>query len=241
MATITRKRPAVRYRAAAKDDPPRPPVRQMTVIAQDPSVRRTGRILMAKVALPAEDLIPGPMGYRVQIVDYDATRRRFHGAHQLPATYDEEPRHWRKGDPRLIRDFRFHAQNVYALVMKTLARFEFALGRRLGWSFGNHQIKIAPHGMFDANAFYSPVQEGLVFGYFKGLSGGPVFTGLSHDVVVHETTHALLDALRERYLVPSNADQAAFHEGFADVIALLSVFALPEIVQHLLQPAGGKG
>ena len=29
----------------------------------------------------------------------------------------------------------FHAQNVYALVMRTLARFEFALGRRVGWSF----------------------------------------------------------------------------------------------------------
>jgi hypothetical protein len=125
--------------------------------------------------------------------------------------------------------------------MKTLARFEFALGRRLGWSFDNHQIKIAPHGMFDANAFYSPVQEGLVFGYFKGLSGAPVFTALSHDVVVHETTHALLDGLRERYLVPSNPDQAAFHEGFADVIALLSVFALPEVVQHLLRSSSGSG
>jgi hypothetical protein len=213
----------------------------MTVIAQDPSVTRDdGRILTAKVAVPAEDLIPGPMGYRLHIVDYDSTRQYFHGGHVMPASYDDEPPEWRRGAPVIVKDFRFHAQNVYALVMKTLARFEFALGRRLGWSFQNHQLKIAPHGMFDANAFYSPVEEGLVFGYFKGLSGRPVFTALSHDVVVHETTHALLDALRERYMLPSNPDQASFHEGFADVIALLSVFALPEVVGHLLAPPNGK-
>src|SRR5688572_26843628 len=208
--------------------------RYMTVIAQDPSVRAAGRIVTAKIAVPAEDLIRGPMGYRVQVVDYDTTHKRYHGAHELPARYDDEPAHWSLGDERILRDYRFHAQNVYALVMKTLARFEFALGRRIGWSFDNHQLKIAPHGMFDANAFYSPVQEGLVFGYFNGLSKKPIFTALSHDIVVHETTHALLDALRERYLVPSNPDQAAFHEGFADVIALLSVFAQPEVVEHLL-------
>jgi hypothetical protein len=218
----------------------RQPLRYMTIIAQDPSVTQTGRILTAKVAVPAEDLIAGPMGYRLHVVDYDSTRQYFHGTHLLPAAYEDEPKEWQRGSPGIVRDFRFHAQNVYALVMKTLARFEFALGRRLGWSFDNHQLKIAPHGMFDANAFYSPVEEGLVFGYFKGLSGGPVFTALSHDVVVHETTHALLDALRERYLVPSNPDQAAFHEGFADVIALLSVFALPEVVGHLLAPPTGK-
>ncbi|RPI56193.1 MAG: hypothetical protein EHM55_05685 [Acidobacteria bacterium] len=239
MAKSTRRRAAVRRAAAANTDA-RAPVRHMTVIAQDPSVLQQGRILMAKVAVPAEDLIAGPMGYRVQIVDYDSTRQYFHGSHVLPAVYEEEPVEWQRGDPRIVNDFRFHAQNVYALVMKTLARFEFALGRRLGWSFDNHQLKIAPHGMFDANAFYSPVEEGLVFGYFKGISGRPVFTGLSHDVVVHETTHALLDALRERYLMPSNPDQAAFHEGFADVVALLSVFALPEVVAHLLGPSKGK-
>jgi hypothetical protein len=218
----------------------RSPVRYMSIIAQDPSVTWRGRILMAKVSIPAEDVIAGPMGYRVQVVDYDSTRQYFHGSHTLPAAYEDEPKAWQRGDPSIVKDFRFHAQNVYALVMKTLARFEFALGRRLGWSFDNHQLKIAPHGMFDANAFYSPVEEGLVFGYFKGLSGRPVFTALSHDVVVHETTHALLDALRERYMVPSNPDQAAFHEGFADVIALLSVFALPEVVGHLLAPPTGK-
>lgn len=214
---------------------PLPPQRYMTIIAQDPVVKRkNGKVLMARIAVPAEDLLPGPIGYRVQVVDYDATKQQYHGSHSLPPEYVREPPAWQKGDPRIIIDFRFHAQNVYALVMKTLARFEFALGRRLGWSFGSHQLKVAPHGMLDANAFYSPYQEGLVFGYFQGMSGAPVYTGLSHDIVVHETTHALLDGLRERYLDPSNPDQAAFHEGFADVIALLSVFSLPEVVTHLL-------
>ena len=238
MAKTTRKRTPAGQPPKASDV--RPPVRHMTVIAQDPSVRQNGRILTARIAVPAEDLLPGPLGYRVQVVDYDSTRQYFHGRHALPASYDDEPTEWQRGSPQIVNDFRFHAQNVYALVMKTLARFEFALGRRLGWSFDNHQLKVAPHGMFDANAFYSPVEEGLVFGYFRGMSEQPVFTGLSHDVVVHETTHALLDALRERYLVPSNPDQAAFHEGFADVIALLSVFALPEVVAHLLDPVKGK-
>ena len=213
-----------------------PPTRQMTIVAQDPSVRRDGTILMAKVSVPAEELIPGPMGYRVHVVDYDATTRRYHGAHGLPADQAAEPRAWRDGSDALVSDFRFHAQNVYALVMKTLARFELALGRRLGWSFQSHQLKVAPHGMLDANAFYSPGDEGLVFGYFAGRKGQPVYTCLSHDIVVHEATHALLDCLRERYMYPSGPDQAAFHEGFGDVVALLSVFSLPEIVRHLLQP-----
>jgi hypothetical protein len=215
----------------------------MTVIAQDPSVRKAGRpqeILMARIAVPAERLVAGPLGYRVQVVDYDASTRRFNGSHELPAAIEDEPDHWQSGHPRIVQDYRFHAQNVYALVMKTLARFEFALGRRVGWSFDTHQIKIAPHGMVDANAFYSPAEEGLVFGYFPGRTGAPVFTCLSHDVVVHETTHALVDALRERYLDPSSPDQGAFHEGFSDVIALLSVFAQPEVLRRLLLPRGSS-
>jgi hypothetical protein len=131
-------------------------------------------------------------------------------------------------------------------VMKTLARFEYALGRRIPWSrrsFKSHQLKVAPHGMADANAFYNPDIEGLVFGYFNGASGERVYTCLSQDIVVHETTHALLDALRERYMDPSSPDQAAFHEGFSDVIALLSVFSQSEVVRYLLlggKPAGKK-
>ena len=45
-----------------------PAQRYVTVIAQDPSVRQNGPkspILMARIAVPAEDLIPGPIGYRL--------------------------------------------------------------------------------------------------------------------------------------------------------------------------------
>ena len=73
-----------------------------------------------------------------------------------------------------------------------------------------------------------------MFGYFEVDEGeaGPrtVFTCLSHDIVAHETTHALLDGLRSRFTEPSGPDQAAFHEGFADVVALLSIFSIPTVV-----------
>ena len=222
--------------AALASKEPRPAMRRMTVIAQDPSVSSLtrGKILMSTITVPAEETIAGPIGYRVQVVDWDSTAQQYYGAHQLPDSLKKEPKAWKDGLPKIVDDYRFHAQNVYALVMKTLARFEFALGRRVGWSFKTHQLKVAPHGMVDANAFYAPQEEGLVFGYFTGNSGKPVYACLSHDVVVHETTHALLDALRERFLDPSSADQAAFHEGFSDVIALLSVFSQGELIERLL-------
>jgi hypothetical protein len=97
---------------------------------------------------------------------------------------------------------------------------------------------VAPHAFADANAFYSKRDHGLLFGYFPGAGGKTIFTALSHDVVAHETTHAVLDGLRERFTDPSSPDQAAFHEGFADIVAILSVFTLQGIVETLL--AQGK-
>ena len=70
----------------------RAPTRQMTVIAQDPGVRRDGNIVMATIDVPAEDLRGGPIGYRVQVVDYDATTPEFHGSHDLPAAVSARSR-----------------------------------------------------------------------------------------------------------------------------------------------------
>ena len=221
-----------------KQRPPIPRTRKLTVIAQDPGLKTAAGILRSQVEVPAEELRPGPWGYRVQVVDYDVSTDTYYRPQPIPA--DEDP-YAAKSDEELLGDPNFHCQNVYALVMRALARFEFALGRRVSWGFQSHQLNIVPHAFADANAFYSRDDNALLFGYFPGHAG-MVFTCLSHDVVVHEATHALLDGLRERYNDPSSPDQSAFHEGFADIVALLSVFSLPGVASFVIDrsPAAGK-
>jgi len=214
-------------------------------VAQDPSVKDLeGRVLTTEVEIPAEELSAGPRGYRVHVVDYDTSTDTFYS----PQAYDP-PEEGCYLDPfkedidegkidELLTVPGFHAQNVYAIVMRTLARFEFALGRRVSWGFPGHQIYVAPHAFADANAFYSEADQALAFGYFRAPNADgdlvPVFSCLSHDVVAHETTHALLDGLRERYTAPSSPEQAGFHEGFSDLVSILSVFSLKDVVRTIL-------
>src|SRR5688572_13267372 len=227
---------------------------KLTVLTQDPGVRIRGRLAISQVDVPAERLAVGPTGYRIKVVDFDA------GANVLYTgrTYDLDDdglvvdpyappkgdsvsaQRWKAYEKRLLGDPRFHAQNVYAIAMRTVAAFEKALGRRIEWGFDGHQLHIAPHAFADANAFYSEADHCLMFGYFKGRSGATVFTCLSHDVIAHETTHALLDGLRDSFTEPSTPDQAAFHEGFSDIVALLSVFSLPETVKACLLTSGPR-
>jgi hypothetical protein len=205
----------------------------MSVLAQDPLVVRDGHILTSRVAVPWEDLEPGPVGARVHLVDYDAATQTLYKPVAV-AEGDFEPP---ESDAAILADPAFHALNAYALVMRTLGRFEYALGRRVAWGFAAHQLKVVPHAFEEMNAFYSREAQSLLFGYYP-RDGGLTFMCLSHDIVVHETTHALLDGLRWRFMRPSSPDQAAFHEAFADIVALLSVFALADIIEYLV---GGEG
>lgn len=221
--------------------------RKFTILAQDPSVTIGGKLVLAQVDLPYEDLAPGPVGYRVKVVDFDASADVLYrpykpqfGEDGIPVDQYAPPKDadlathqaWQAG---LLADPMFHAQNAYAIVMRTLGRFEFALGRRIAWGFEGHQLHVAPHAFREANAYYSEDDKALFFGYFDSVrTGARVYTCLSHDIVAHETTHALLDGIRDGFTTPSTPDQAAFHEGFADVVALLSVFSLPEAVELAL-------
>lgn len=211
--------------------------RELTIVAQDPGIKTHGRILRARVNVPAEELGPGPRGARAHVIDYDSATNTLYAAQAAPGTdlWADAP------DRMLLDDPGFHAQNVYAIVMRTLARFESALGRRVSWGFGGHQIKIAPHALAAPNAFYSRANEALLFGYFRTKRKNVVHTCLSHDIVAHETAHALLDGIRRHYTEPSTPDQAAFHEGFADLVAVLSVFSLPEVVDVAVPSHGAKG
>ncbi len=216
------------------------PTRTLTILAMDPSVKDGNKVLRTQIEIPNEALDAGPKGYRVHIIDYDSTTDVLYPRAKIHADVnrgDDPPVDpWEHvPDREILRNSEFHGWMTYGVIMKTLARFEFALGRRIGWSFQGHQIMVSPHAFNDANAFYSDRAQGLFFGYFPSLDGKRiVFTCLSHEIVVHETTHALLDGLRERYMDASSPQQAGFHEGFADIIALLSILSAESVVEKLV-------
>jgi hypothetical protein len=66
-----------------------------------------------------------------------------------------------------------------------------------------------------------------------------VFTCLSHDIIAHETTHAILDGMHYYYNEPSNPDVLAFHEAFADIVALFQHFTFPEVLKHQIAQTKG--
>lgn len=230
---MARSRPASNATRGSHDVP----TRRWTVLAQDPDVLdEQGYALTTTVEVPAERLERGPKGHRIHVIDYDASTDFFYSARR---DTPEKDRYTKAKDiDRLVRDPHFHQQNVYALTMSTLYEFERSLGRPVDWGLAapSHQLKVAPHAFQDANAYYSRESESLNFGYFPDDDGKLIYTCLSQDIVVHETTHALLDGLRSFYLNPSSNDQAGFHEGFADVVALLSVFKHHEIIEYALKP-----
>jgi hypothetical protein len=240
------------YSPALTIDPPAQ--RPLKVYAYDPSRgKRLGNSL--NVAVRYEPLAPGPIGQRFAVVDYDGTQKSYY----LPVDLDHPMILMRGGlDPTEV-DPRFHQQMVYAVATETTERFEAALGRRVHWrrpvdGDGKkildrpNRLYLHPHAMCQANAFYSPDAHAILFGYFKAnqtnsgqnLPGQTVFTCLSHDIVAHETTHALVDGIREYFMEPTNVDVPAFHEAFADLVALFRHFAHSETLVDTLRKTGGR-
>jgi hypothetical protein len=216
---------------------------QFTVVAQDPSVRVSAvdpAILSSVVEIPAEKYLSGPRGVRFQVVDVDTATGTVVTQSEMEIVDDP------KLDPvgRAVAagtfDAKARAQNVYVVAARTLATFEQALGRRIPWSFSGHQLYLIPAAMQEAQAFYDPDTNGILFGSFGGKADGTgrSYTCLSYDIVAHETTHAILDGMRHRFTEPGLPDQAAFHEALADIVALLSVFSMKEVPERLLDRKG---
>ncbi len=229
----------------------RPRTFPMTIIARDPTITVPSahgrpRILRAVVQVPASRLEPGPRGPRFHVVGFDASRRHLDRQVQLaPKRVDVDGWGYRDRfasapDSVLENDPAFRAQNVYAIAARTLGFFESALGRPVPWAFGSSQLYLVPTAFKEANAYYSDDDRALLFGYFETKKGGRVMTSLAHDIVAHETTHAILDGLRRRFDTPGLPDQAGFHEGFADIVALLSLLSARETLAALLGTPGQK-
>jgi hypothetical protein len=254
----------------------KPPFRKLRGYAFDPSLSlniETALINNITYKIPWEHRLgPGPCGEYVEVIDYDPTVKKWYEPvdlnHLFVAAQDGlEPS---GSNPQ------FHQQMVYAVAMTTIKNFEAALGRPVLWSPRKKVVKkanatkgknksasaaddtkivdefvralrIYPHALRDANAFYSPQKKALLFGYFAArpadvtlqMPDNLTFTCLSHDIIAHETTHAILDGLYRKYVDDTNPDVLAFHEAFADVIALFQHFTFPDVLKNQIAATRG--
>jgi hypothetical protein len=198
----------------------------------------------------------------LEVIDYDANNKCYY----QPVNLDDPWVILGDGLDPSESNAQFHQQMVYAVASEMIARFESALGRSIKWSFGRWKradrkedeeeeedyslirLRIFPHGMQDANAYYSDDLGALVFGYFpateadsgRNLPGQTIFTCLSHDIIAHETAHALVDSQKDFFMEPTSADALAFHEAFADIVALFQHFMFKEPLQEMIRRTGGQ-
>ncbi|HYR33597.1 MAG TPA: hypothetical protein VEQ87_04835 [Burkholderiales bacterium] len=247
---------------AVKSDSLPPARRPLRVFAFDPS---RGRLLGNEMKLNVRyrSLVPGPTDRfgphdRIAVVDYDASRDKYY----RPVNLDDPFVLISDGVAPSESDPRFHQQMVYAVASDTIEQFESALGRRIHWRRAERPLDaekgwrpddilglvLYPHAMRQANAFYSPDAHGVLFGYFSAgdaevgynVPGQTVFTCLSHDIIVHEMTHAILDGMRSHFMEQTNPDVAAFHEAFADLVALFRHFTHRVVLLDAIQRTGGR-
>jgi len=205
-----------------------------------------------------DDIKPGPKGEYLEVIDIDPPNNCWYEPVDIDNTHllSQHGLSPSEGNPQ------FHQQFVYTIAMKIIEVFEDALGRKIIWrpnlpkdDKGRYKkqqyiqhLKIYPHALLEANAYYDPDKKSILFGYFKSknlfqginVPGGTVFTSLSPDIIAHEMTHAILDSIHPLFIENTNADVGAFHEAFADTIALLERLNNRDLVCHQLSLAKGR-
>jgi hypothetical protein len=198
------------------------------------STRLSGRFLTLNVPFE-RDLEPGPSGGLVQVVDYDTA----YGVWYRPVDLNDPAILAQGGLRPSESDPRTHQQVVYAVAMSVIERFERFGGRRFRWR-GSRELRIVPHAFEGRNAFFDPTRRAVLFGYYKAderdpgsnLPGQVMFTCLSVDVVAHEVTHAIVHRIRKYFSEATSPDVFAWHEAFADLVALFHHFLFPEVVSE---------
>ena len=211
----------------------------------------------------------GPTSSRVVVVDFNADMQTLHAPvvwdddagwfRQSAATDDGDgekpgallpkapPNNSKKKDvykifvESTVKDPYFHQVNVWAVVQRVLEFYEdpYALGRPVPWGFDGNRLIVVPHAGYGENAFYDQKSKSLQFYYF-GDQVSPGYTCLSHDIIAHETGHAILDGVRPMYNQLCSVQTAAFHEFIGDLTAILLALFNQDIRQFVSQTTEGR-
>jgi hypothetical protein len=224
---------------------------RIPVFIQDPLVAQGNpKLGVQEIEIRLEaGLGDGPTSARIAVVDYDGDHQSLLQPVQYDAAsgwfrtpenewlpdVPEPPKKLKDKDKQAIEEARykeawkqfinnpyFHQVNVWAVVQRVLEFYEGsrALGRPVPWGFDGNRLLVVPHAGYGQNAYYDQSTKSLQF-YYYGDEAEPCYTCLSHDIIAHETGHAVLDGIRPLYNENPSLETAVFHEFIGDLTAIL--------------------
>ncbi len=185
-----------------------------------------------------EVFLDGPVCSRVAVLDFDETS----GALPDPIPLDRSGKIFNYDVLESPDDRRFQAVSALATVLRTLHLYESpdVLGRRIEWAFDGPQLLVVPRAGTWKNAYYERESHSLQFFSFRGEGPVPiVHTSLSHDIVSHETGHAILDAIAPHLYDCVTPQSLALHEAIGDLTALFGSIDIRSLREQLLEQTGG--
>lgn len=175
-------------------------------------------------------LLAGPVGPDLAVFDYNREQDRL-----LPPAIPDRDGRFPDYD---LEDPRFHQLNAYAIASRAIDLVESELGRLLSWGFEANRLILLPHAGYLANACYSEDTHSLQFFSFRLPDETIYHTSVVHDIVAHETGHALLDAVRDRFTEGNHPQTAALHEAIGDLSAVFAAFSHRTVRERFLAQAG---
>lgn len=198
------------------------------------------------IILKGEDFfLDGPVSRSVAVLDFEpesgllrpgVTFRptpgaRYGGSYTIPT-------------PGNFTSPEFMQVSAFGTVLATVKMFEEKdnLGRKLVWAFDGPQLLVVPRAGEWANAFYERESRSLQLFYFPSRveSNKTVYTSLSHDIIAHETGHAILDSIARDLYNCLTPQSLALHEAVADLTALVMAFQMDSLVDAVLAETGGS-
>jgi hypothetical protein len=220
---------------------------RVPVMIQDPVIADfKGMKLTEGFDIEDEDVfLDGPVSRRVAVLDIDAETGALRpGAPFQPPAAGRLLGRYRIADEADISARDFNQVSVFGTVLRTMSMFEEpdTLGRPLRWAFDAPQLLVIPRAGQLANAYYERDSHSLQFFYFPSRRdpSRTVYTSLSHDIVSHETGHAILDGIAPDLYNAITPQALALHEGIADLSALVMAFRSHTLRETVLGQTNGS-
>jgi hypothetical protein len=133
----------------------------------------------------------------------------------------------------------YQAANAYVTLAETIHYLNQHAEVKIPKWRRTSALIVVPRAGVDLNAFYDGKSIQFFYISHEKLGNNTIFTVDSADIVAHELGHGILDCYRPDLWNAASFEFAAFHESFADIVAILHSMSHDEVLEKVLAETDG--